>query len=153
MSYELIKTFHVLGAVLFLGNIIVTAVWKTLADRTRNAVVIAYSQRLITVTDFAFTLSGVILLALTGPILAARLEIMNVTWVIWAGALFTLTGVVWLGVLVPVQTLQARLMRGLAAGEDIPPRYWRLARIWMLGGSAATVLPLAVLILMVMKPV
>lgn len=152
MSHELIKTLHVLGAVLFLGNIIVTAVWKALADRTRNAEVIAYSQRLVTVTDIAFTLSGVILLAVTGSLMATRLQIMDVTWVLWGGALFVLTGIIWLVVLLPVQTLQGRLMRGLAAGGEVPSHYWRLARIWMVGGSAATVLPLAALVLMVMKP-
>ncbi len=35
MSREAWLTLHVLGVVLFLGNIVVTAVWKTLADRSR----------------------------------------------------------------------------------------------------------------------
>jgi hypothetical protein len=34
--YLAFKVIHLLGVVLFLGNIIVTAVWKTLADRTRG---------------------------------------------------------------------------------------------------------------------
>jgi uncharacterized membrane protein len=33
-NYLLLKSLHVLGVVIFLGNIIVTAVWKALADRT-----------------------------------------------------------------------------------------------------------------------
>ncbi len=44
---------HVLGVVLFLGNLIVTAVWKVLSDRTRQADDIAYAQRLDAVTDIA----------------------------------------------------------------------------------------------------
>jgi len=57
---------HVLGVVLFLGNLIVTAVWKVLADRTRQVDVIAYAQRLVAVTDIAFTAPGAILIAVSG---------------------------------------------------------------------------------------
>ena len=39
------KVIHVLGVVLFLGNINVTGVWKTLADRTGDPRTIAYAQR------------------------------------------------------------------------------------------------------------
>ena len=34
MSFEVFKVIHLLGVILFLGNIIVTGVWKVLADRT-----------------------------------------------------------------------------------------------------------------------
>ena len=34
MSYNAFKVIHLFGVVLFLGNIIVTALWKMLADRT-----------------------------------------------------------------------------------------------------------------------
>ena len=57
--YLAFKVIHLLGVVLFLGNIIVTAVWKALADQTREPRTIAYAQRLVTVTDWIFTLSGV----------------------------------------------------------------------------------------------
>ena len=51
MSYNAWKTVHVLGVVLFLGNIILTTVWKMLADRTKNPPAVAYAQRLVVVTD------------------------------------------------------------------------------------------------------
>jgi uncharacterized membrane protein len=44
MSHEAWVGVHVLGFVVFLGNLIVTAVWKTLADRTRDPGEIAYAQ-------------------------------------------------------------------------------------------------------------
>jgi uncharacterized membrane protein len=46
-TYLALKSLHVLGVVVFLGNIIVTGVWKALADRTRSAPIVAYSQRLV----------------------------------------------------------------------------------------------------------
>jgi uncharacterized membrane protein len=62
---------HVLGVVLFLGNLIVTALWKTLADQTRDPRVIAYAQRLVTITDVAFTATGAALITVTGFVLAS----------------------------------------------------------------------------------
>jgi hypothetical protein len=41
-NYRLLKSLHVLGVVIFLGNIIVTAVWKALADRTGSPAIVAY---------------------------------------------------------------------------------------------------------------
>ncbi|MEZ5842074.1 MAG: DUF2269 family protein, partial [Hyphomicrobiales bacterium] len=61
MSYEAYKSIHVLGVVLFLGNIIITGFWKAFADRTGNPVVIAFGQRLVTITDWIFTFGGVVL--------------------------------------------------------------------------------------------
>jgi uncharacterized membrane protein len=52
LSYLAFKVVHLLGVVLFLGNIIVTGVWKTLADWTREPLTIAYAQRLVTITDW-----------------------------------------------------------------------------------------------------
>ena len=47
---------------LFLGNIIVTDVWKMLADRTQNPRVIAYVQRLVTLTVWISTARGAALI-------------------------------------------------------------------------------------------
>ena len=70
MSHDGWVGLHVLGVVLLLGNLIVTAVWKVLADRTRQVDVIAYAQRLVAVTDIACTAPGAILIAVSGGVLA-----------------------------------------------------------------------------------
>ena len=62
MSFEVFKVIHLLGVILFLGNIIVTGVWKVLADRTGEPRIIGYAQRLVTVTDWIFTAGGVALI-------------------------------------------------------------------------------------------
>ena len=65
-TYLLLKSLHILGAVIFLGNIIVTGWWKVMADRTRNPVIIAFAQRQVTLTDYIFTGGGVVLILATG---------------------------------------------------------------------------------------
>jgi hypothetical protein len=62
-----------LGVVLFPDNIIVTAVWKSLADQSREPRTIAYAQRLVTVTDWIFTLSGVVLILVGRVVSPAKL--------------------------------------------------------------------------------
>ena len=152
--YPYIKLLHIFGGILFLGNIVVTAVWKTLADRTRNPQVIAYAQRLVNKTDWFFTAPGALLVLVTGVTMAmiGGPALYHTPWVMWGAGLFTLAGVVWLAVLVPVQRKQARLADGFADGGQIPDAYWRLARRWAVFGSIATVLAVMTLWAMVVRP-
>lgn len=55
------KSLHLLGVVVFLGNVIVTAWWKAQADRRRDPVVVAFAQRPVTLTGGSFTLGGALL--------------------------------------------------------------------------------------------
>ncbi len=57
---------HLFGVVLLVGNVIVTLVWKLGADRTGEPSVIAFGQRLVTLTDWWFTLGGVVLILIGG---------------------------------------------------------------------------------------
>jgi uncharacterized membrane protein len=153
MSYALLKTLHVLGAILLVGNIIVTAWWKASADRTRDPRIIAFAQRQVTLTDLIFTLGGVLLLAGAGyAMLLQGPWSLTVGWLSWGQTLFIATGVIWLAVLVPVQLRQARLASAFAAGAPIPAQYWSLARLWMGFGALAVLLPLVAVVLMVFKP-
>jgi uncharacterized membrane protein len=140
--------------VLFLGNIIVTAVWKALADRTRNPPVVAYAQRLVTITDIAFTATGVTLIIVSGQVMAEDYGgvFSGATWLTVGWSLFIASGVIWLAALVPIEVLQARLARGFREAASIPDRYWRLSTLWAIFGSIATLLPLANLYFMVFKP-
>ena len=153
MSREAWLAVHLLGVVIFLGNIVVTAVWKLLADRTRSPEVVAYAQRLVTITDIAFTATGAALIAVSGPILAEDLGgVGGPAWITWGLGLFAASGVIWVTALIPIQILQARLARRFRTADTIPDRYWRLARLWAVIGAVATLLPLANLYLMVFKP-
>jgi uncharacterized membrane protein len=152
-SYGVLKSLHIVGAILFIGNIIVTGWWKTMADRTRNPAVIAFAQRQVTLTDWVFTAGGVALVLIFG-VANALLHGMPLAtpWIAWGLALFTLSGLIWVAILVPLQSKLGRLARQFAGGGAIPDDYWRLERQWLVWGAIATLLPLAVVPLMVMKP-
>ena len=153
MSRNAWLALHILGVVLFLGNIIVTAVWKTLADRTESPRVVAYAQRLVTTTDVAFTATGAALIAVSGRVMAERFGgVGGPAWLTWGWWLFITSGIIWVAVLIPVQVMQARLARRFESDAAIPDRYWRLGRIWAVFGVIAILLPLANLYFMVFKP-
>jgi uncharacterized membrane protein len=154
MSREAWLSLHILGVVLFLGNIIVTAVWKMLADRTQSAPVVAYAQRLVTITDVAFTATGVVLIIVSGQVLADDFGgvFSGPTWLTIGWSLFIASGVIWAAILIPVEVMQARLAREFRDSPTIPDRYWRLSTIWAVFGVIATLLPLANLYFMVFKP-
>jgi uncharacterized membrane protein len=153
MSRDAWLTMHIIGVVFFLGNILVTAVWKMLADRTRDAAVVAFAQRLVLTTDVAFTATGVVLILVSGQVMAEDFGgVFGPTWLTIGWSFFIASGVIWLTILVPIELKQARLAREFRGGGAIPDRYWRLSTLWAVFGGIATVLPFINVFLMVLKP-
>ena len=97
---------HIAGAVVFLGNIIVTAAWMLIAERTRSVNVIHFSAKAVIRADLLFTLPGVLLVLMNGfAMVLARWggwgAFHQLSWITVPLALFTASGVIWLGVLIP----------------------------------------------------
>ena len=124
-----------------------------LADRTKNSAVVAYAQNLVTITDFAFTSVGVLLILVTGRLMSSMFgEIGNVLWLSWGWGLFIASGVIWVLVLLPIQIKQSRMAKDFSIRGEIPEKYWLLSKYWAVFGVIATILPLANLYFMVFKP-
>jgi uncharacterized membrane protein len=154
MSYNAFKVVHLFGVVIFLGNIIVTAFWKVMADRTRDPRIVAHAQRLVTLTDWIFTAGGVLFIIIGGYGMAgiAGLDLVGTTWLIWGQALLVISGLIWAVILIPTQTAQARQARAFANAAAIPDGYWRHNQRWLIWGVIATIVPLANLYVLVFKP-
>lgn len=146
-----LKSLHILGACLFLGNIIVSALWKVLADRTGNYAVVRFATRLVNITDTVFTGLGAALLLWTGHLLAANYGgVLANDWIVWSYGLFGVSGAIWVAVLLPIQFKQARMLHA-STTEAIPHAYYRLAHLWSFAGILATLFPLPAIYLMVAK--
>ena len=146
-----LTSLHILGVSLFLGNIIVSALWKVLADRTGNYAVVRFATRLVNVTDTVFTGLGAALLLTTGHLLAQNHGgVLANDWILWSYGLFGVSGAIWIAVLLPIQFKQAKLLRE-STTETIPQAYYRLARVWSVAGAIATLFPLPAIYLMVAK--
>ncbi|WP_022721216.1 DUF2269 family protein [Rhodopseudomonas sp. B29] len=151
--YDIFKFIHIVGVVVLVGNVTITAFWKAFSDLTRDPKIIAHAQRGVTVTDFIFTMLGIALIIIGGygMALIKDLPLFSAFWLVAGQALFIVSGIMWLGVLVPLQIRQARMARGFAQGGDIPEQYRRDGRVWLVVGIIATVPLVAAVFVMVFK--
>ena len=107
--YALFKTLHIIGVVMLIGNVTITAYWKVLADRTGHAKHIAHAQHGVIAADWIFTFAGIVLILLGGygAAAVAELSLTGPAWLVMGQLLFAVSGIIWLGVLVPIQIRQS----------------------------------------------
>jgi uncharacterized membrane protein len=152
--YDVMKFLHITGVVMLMGNITATAIWKYFADRTGDPRIIAFAQKLVTYTDWSLTFWGIVLTmgGGYGALWAAGMGPFDAGWLVWSQILFVAAGLIWLGLLVPIQIRQARAAKLFAEGGDIPPAYQNDSRRWIFWGLISTAPLVAALWLMITKP-
>lgn len=154
MTYDILKFLHVIGVIILVGNVTITAFWKVFADRTGDAKIVAYGQYLVILCDWIFTLAGIVLIVIGGYGMAIvqGLHVFEDTWLIWGQLLFLVSGLIWLFLLVPLQIRQAKQIRAFNLSEPVPEKYWRDARLWLIWGIIATVPLVGAVYVMIAKP-
>ena len=149
-----LRWLHVVGACVLLGTGAGIAFFMMMAHRTGDAAFIAGTARIVVVADMVFTATAVVAQPLTGWLLARETgSAMTEGWIVTSLGLYLLTGACWL----PVLRLQIAL-RDLAAeaarnGTALPARYRQLYRRWFVLGIPAFTAVLAILWLMIARPV
>jgi len=152
LSREAHLLLHILGAILLSGNIIVTAAWVLMAERTRDATVLRFAVRAANWADAFFTVPGVFLLVANGDILARQWGgVFQTGWLALSLAVFAVGGIIWMGLLIRYQQ-RLIVLSEPSWGEGLSPEFFTTLHQWYLGGTAATLLPLISLGLMVWKP-
>ena len=104
-DYALLRMLHVTGAVLLIGNVIVTGFWATFLYCARAEVPFRPVARAIMWADVGFTLGGGALLTVSGILLALRLQlrVMDNPWLLKGIVALAAATLVWLAVLLPCQ--------------------------------------------------
>ena len=154
-TYLLLKSIHIFGVILLMGNIIVTAWWKFMADKTKEPNVIAFAQRQVILTDFVFTAPGAVMAIMAGDMMAYHFmeNTSDIQWLTWGRCLFIASGIIWITILIPTQIKQSRMARNFAITQSIPDEYWQLSQRWNIFGALAVALPLINIYWMVFKPI
>lgn len=153
-GYFLLKSLHIVGATVLLGTGAGIAFFMLMAHRSGDARVIAHTAGIVVIADILFTATAVILQPITGIALAYWLDLpLTTLWIAWGLGLYLFTGLFWL----PVVWMQAR-MRDLArvaaaTNAPLPPLYQKLFRWWFACGFPAFFAVLAIIWLMVAKPI
>lgn len=145
---------HIFGAIIFLGNLIVSAIWMANAKRTRSADVLYFAARTVMRADLFLTLPGILLVLITGIFATLRWGgFGHVPWAELGLALFMLAGILWGAVLLRLQKQMIAIAReAVELKIGLSERFFQVYRKWMMWGGIVTLLPLAVLYLMVFKP-
>lgn len=146
-------TLHLLGVVLFVGNIVTAAFWKVRADLTKNPAAIHHAVQNVMLADYFFTIPGLFLVILSGGMMAARagVSFSGFNWLVLSLILFALTGIIWAAILIPLQRKMIRSSARCIETGVISQAYRNASRSWAVFGIAATLLPVVILYLMVMK--
>lgn len=153
MWIEFLRWTHIIGATVLLGTGAGIAFFMVMANRTRDAKLIAHTAGTVVIADWLFTASAVIIQPITGALLAHEIGWpLTQGWVLWSLILYVFVGVFWL----PVVWIQHQLrnLARAAAQENgaLPQQYHRLYRIWFACGFPAFLGVLAIIWLMVARP-
>lgn len=151
MLYLSLKAIHVFAVVMFLGNIITGLFWHAYAARTRDARVISHAVGGIIVSDRIFTMPGVIVIVVSGVLLAIHggYPLLRTAWILWPIVLFSVSG---LAFMFRVAPLQRQLLAMAQAGDFDYTSYRTLAGKWELWGAFALLTPVVALVIMTLKP-
>jgi uncharacterized membrane protein len=152
--YLAVKYLHVLGAIVILGAGAGIAFFMLMAHRSDDAAFVARTSRVVVLAHFVFTATVIVAQPLTGFFLmratGARL---GDSWIVASLALFAIATSFWLPVVWMQRRMQGLAERAAADGAPLPPAYHRLFRLWFIYGVPGFGAVLAILWLMVARPV
>jgi len=106
------------------------------------------------VLDYIFTLPSIVMLLLSGHILAhnAGYSVFSWSWLGISYGLFILSGIIWVVALLPLQTAMIKHGKISCQQQSITPEFSRASFRWNCYGILATITPIIAMILMVWKP-
>ncbi|MHA1990110.1 MAG: DUF2269 family protein [Candidatus Hodarchaeales archaeon] len=155
LDYEIHRLLHILGATLFIGNILVTGVWGFLASRAGTEI-LPFASKTINWVDVFFTGPGAILLIYNGITLAS-LWSYELTWIGIPYFLFLGTGLIWIFSLVRYQSNLVLIGSMIENETDstkmkaLTDQFNGIFNRWTIWGILAVILPLIAMVFMVLK--
>ena len=155
-AFVLWKTAHILSAAILLGTGLGIAFFCWFGYRqalkTGEIAVLRSALRWTVIADACFTAPAVLFQAANGLVLMKLMGWpLASPWAVAVWSLFVLTGACWL----PVVVIQARLSRlaaGAASVAALPARFHGLFRWWLALGVPAFTAIVAIVYMMVAKP-
>jgi uncharacterized membrane protein len=153
MTYTLLKLAHIVGVVLFLGNITTGLFWAAFAHGRRDFALIASTFQGIIQSDRWFTIPGVfaILIGGFGAAINGSIPILRTGWVLWPSLLFLASGIIFGSFVAPLQRKIHHFVGHAPQTEDSWSQYCSIYKRWEIWGLLAWLAPVLALIIMVLK--
>ena len=154
MAYvDVLRWLHVIGATVLLGTGAGIAFFMVMAHLSRDAAFIARTAAIVVLADFVFTATAIALQPVTGYLLMrATGTALAEGWLTLSLALYVIAGVFWLPVVWMQRRMRAHAATAAAVGKPLPREYHQLFRLWFLFGFPGFGSVLAILWLMIAKP-
>ncbi len=155
MSFLIWKFIHVLGVIMFLGNIGTGFFWKAHAEKYRDQHILKAAFEGIYLSDRWITNTCVVIILLSGFMMAyvTDLALLTEGWVIASFVVFLLSGLFYGRGIIP---LNRKIIAHLDQEETFDDAQWgvyeQMRKPWFLMGLAATATPFSVLVIMFFKP-
>lgn len=151
---DFLRWTHVIGATVLLGTGAGIAFFMVMAHRTGDPKIITHTSKVVVIADWIFTASAAIIQPITGALLAVGIGwSLTEGWVLWSLLLYVFVGLFWLPVVWIQHQLRNIAQAAVKQGTALPERYFRLYRIWFICGFPAFIAVIAIVWLMVSKPV
>jgi uncharacterized membrane protein len=152
--YFLVKYLHVLGAIVILGTGSGIAFFMLMAHRSRDAAFIARTAATVVFADMLFTLTAVLLQPVTGGVLMVLSSTgLTERWLMASLGLYAVAGLFWVPVIFMQIEMRDLAREAAARNRPLPPRYFALARRWMLFGIPGFGSVMIIVWLMIAKPI
>lgn len=153
-AYFLVKTAHIISSTILFGTGIGIAFFMFRSHFTANVHEKLYAVKNTVLADYLFTFPAVIIQPFTGFWLIAHLGYeWNSAWLLITFIIYGVAGLCWL----PVVWIQIQLKKILIASVEnntsLPPRYFKLFKVWFVCGWPAFIGLIVIFFLMVNKPV
>ena len=153
-AYFLIKTIHIISSTILFGTGIGIAFFMFQSHFTENINTKLFAANSTVLADYLFTFPAVIVQPITGFWLMLHLGYdWNSKWLLLTFIIYGVAGLCWLPVVWIQIQLKKILINSVENNTNLPPRYFRLFKVWFLLGWPAFLGLVIIFFLMVMKPV
>ncbi len=149
MAYLIFKLIHVFAVIFFVGNIVISVLWKNHGDRSGDPKIIAHTMRGIIRADRFFTMPAVAFLILAGfGAMGIGYIPFETGWILWGFIMILISAAAFMAKVVPSQK---KLLRIAETDPFDKQLYDAVSKEWNLWGSIASIAPIVAVILMVLK--
>ncbi|MGK2864614.1 MAG: DUF2269 family protein [Chitinophagaceae bacterium] len=152
--YLLLKCIHLLAVVAFLGNISTGLFWMRYAFQLKDTNYMHHTVSGVILSDKYFTIPGVIIITIGGfgAAISGGLSLLGTGWIFWPIILFSLSGLIFVFKVGPLQTKMKRNLDKAITDENQDQNSFRvLFKQWEFWGLLALMMPIVSFFMMISK--
>lgn len=148
------KTLHILGGIMFTGNMLVSAVWMFFARKTKDKNVILFTSKTSEMLDRYVAAPGIVLILFNGILMASLFGgAWETQWLSEVFARFVIVTGIWILYLVPKQkAITKGVQAAVDNNTDLPETFLSDSKRWIIWSSVVVFFLFWTVQIMITKP-